>query len=892
MNITNTATAFLFLSAALAFAQTGAGVPAVTGNPKVDKLLSQMTLEEKIAMIHGAAEPPATDQGQAGYLPGIPRLGIPALRMADGPPGVLTRHPSSAETATMGLAATFSRKDAEQNGVVIGRDARALGIDVVLQPFINIDRDITFGRGYNTFGEDPVLTGQIAAAMIRGVQSQGAMAQAKHYVAYDGGNDNIVDPQTLHEIYVAPFADAVAAGVSSIMCSYNKVNGPWACGNPDTLNRILKQEIGFQGFVTSDWGATHATDFVNNGLDLEMPGTTGFIPPYFLAEPPPPFKPPARNAGFDMGDAGFGGAVPEEPKPEPFHFSFPKAAPPVGMLKAVETGLVKEETITRAVGRILFEMDKFGLLDGQDRHGFTPVSPETNAPIVRKTADDAAVLLKNEDGALPLKASDLESLALIGPGALQTIAVGEPGEKSLGFSARQIGTFEALRKLAPEAHVTAAVADDMTGVPVPASALSHDGHPGLLRTDPKTNATEVAADIDFTNGNGKALPAGSSWKWTGTLTVPSAGSYMINLQMLGTTAGLSIDGKRVGGVGSHTGNIHGNIVMAGEHNIVPTPDGLDNLRRRVELTAGAHTIALTSTADISGDPVQLRLAWTTPERQKSAYADVIAAAKAAKTAVVFAWGRGRPVFGIPGDQNQLIEDVAAVNPNTIVVLNVSQPVALPWLGKVKAVLQMWFPGDEGGWATADVLLGRVSPAGRLPFTWMKAMEQAPANDPKHPERSAKGVGGKTTYGEGVNVGYRWFDKNNIEPLFPFGYGLSYTKFEYSDLKVARAADGGLDVSFRLRNAGSVTSDEVPQVYLAAPGRAPQGAQFAPRALAAFDRVNVPAGETRDVTLHVPRRGLEYWSTEQDKWALAAGARMVHVGASSRDLRLQAETVIE
>src|ERR1700690_4459798 len=610
MKITSTATAFLFLSTTLAFAQTGA-IPAVTGNPKVDKLLSQMTLAEKIAMIHGAAEPPATDQGQAGYLPGIPRLGIPSLRMADGPPGVLTRHPSTAETATMGLAATFSRADAEQNGVVIGRDARALGIDVVLQPFINIDRDITFGRGYNTFGEDPVLTGQIAAAMIRGVQSQGAMSQAKHYVAYDGGNDNIVDQQTLHEIYVAPFVDAVAAGGSSIMCSYNKVNGPWACGNPDTLNKILKQEIGFQGFVTSDWGATHATDFVNQGLDLEMPGTTGFIPPYFLPEPAPAFKPPARHAGFDMGDAGFEGAAPEEPKPEPFHFDFPKAAPPVGMLKAVETGLVKEVTITRAVGRILFEMDKFGLLDGQDRHGFTPVSPEANAPIVRKTADDAAVLLKNEGGALPLKASDLESLALIGPGALQTIAVGEPGEKSLGFPARQIGNFDALRKLAPAAHGTAAVADDMTGVPIPASALS------LMRTDPKTSATEVAAQIDYTNGNGKALPAGSSWTWAGELKVPSAGSYFLNLQMLGTTAALTIDGKRVGGVGSHSGNIHGNIVMAGEHNIVPTPDALDNLRRRVDLTAGAHTIAVTSTADISGEPVQLRLNWTTPEQQKS-----------------------------------------------------------------------------------------------------------------------------------------------------------------------------------------------------------------------------------------------------------------------------------
>jgi beta-glucosidase len=863
-----------------ALAQTS--VPVVTGNARVDKLLSQMTLDEKIAMIHGDAEPPDTDQGQPGFWRGLPRLGIPSLRMADGPPGVLTRLPSTAPTSTMGLAATFSREDAEQNGVVIGRDARAQGIDVILQPFINIDRDITFDRGYNTYGEDPVLTGQIGAALIRGAQSQGIMAQAKHYVAYDGGNNNFVDQQTLHEIYVAPFVDAVAAGVSSIMCSYNRVNGASACGNSDTQIKILKEEIGFQGFITSDWGATHATDFIDHGLDLEMPGT-GFTPTYFKAEPPPPPKPLPAN--FDFGDAGFGGAVPEEPPPGRFNFNFPKAPPAVGMLNAVKSGLVTEDTITRAVGRILVQMDKFGFLDGKGKHDVTPIPEEADALIVRKTGADAAVLLKNDGGVLPLKADDLASLAMIGPGAGQTIAVGEPGEKALGIPARQIGAVEALRELAPDAHVTYAVADDMTGVAIPASALS------LTRTGTGA-AAQADAQLDFTRANGKALPAGSSWQWTGTLTVPETGSYLVNLQLLGTVGTLNIDGKQVSHTGNHMGNMHGNVLHAGEHNIVPTPDGLDNMRRRIKLTAGQHALSVTTTADVSGNPVQVRLAWVTPEQQKANYDAAIAAAKQAKTAVVFAWSRGRPAFGIPGDQNKLIEDVAAVNPNTIVVLNVSQPVALPWLSKVKGVLQMWFPGDEGGWATADVLTGRVSPAGRLPFTWMKALDQGLANDPAHPERSSKGVDGKTTYSEGVDVGYRWFDKNNIEPLFPFGFGLSYTKFEYSDLKVSRADDGGLDVSFGLHNAGTVSSDEVPQVYLAAPSRPPRGAQFAPRALAAFDRVSVPAAETKVVTIHVPLRRLQYWSTAQSKWALATGSRVVHVGASSRDLRLQAGMAIE
>jgi beta-glucosidase len=266
----------------------------------------------------------------------------------------------------------------------------------------------------------------------------------------------------------------------------------------------------------------------------------------------------------------------------------------------------------------------------------------------------------------------------------------------------------------------------------------------------------------------------------------------------------------------------------------------------------------------------------------------IAAAKKAKTAVVFVWTRLTPVFGLPGDQDKLVEEVAAVNPNTVVVLNTSQPVALPWVDKVKGVVEMWWPGDEGGWSTANVLLGKVSPAGRLPVTWAKALTDYAATDPAHPERSKKGVDGKTTYSEGVNVGYRWFDKQDLEPLFPFGYGLSYTTFEYSGLKTARAEDGGVDVTVQIRNTGSVDSDEVAQVYLGAPATAPEGVQFPVRALVAFDRVHVPAGQTRTVTAHVPIRQLQYWSTKEQKWVTATGARTLSAGGSSRSLPLHAE----
>ena len=798
-------------------------------------------------MLDGSDENPATFQGQAGYLAGVPRLGIPSMRFADGPPGVLTRVPSTALTATMGLAATFSREDARQNGIVIARDARSLGIDVVLQPFINMDRDLKFARGYNTFGEDPLLTGQIGAAEIEGIQSQGIMAQAKHYVGYDGGTDVVIPAQALHEIYVAPFADAVRAGVSSIMCSYNKINGPYACNNPDTLITILRNQVGFRGFVTSDWGANHTPYFVKDGLDLEMPG--------------PMVK--------DM---------------------------PQELRAAVDSGTVSEAEIDRAVGHILCQMDRFGLLDGKTKHTITPIDTAFDAPVVEKTGEDAAVLLRNDDHALPLTADDLHSLALIGPGAGQTMAIGIPDEKAVGIPSHQIGPYYALKKDTandPQVHLRYAVADDMTGVPIPAAFLTHDGQPGLERKSGKDGSSEVDPQISFAISSRNALPANTSATWSGALNVPHAGSYWLYLQNLGCFASLTLDGKKLVSNEEMVG--HGVVTQAGQDNVLPTTDGLDDLRVKIQLTAGSHPIVVSVQPDSSNQPMQVRLSWVTPEQQKANYDAAIAAAKQSHMAIVFAWSADDPVFHLPGDQDQLIAEVAAVNPNTVVVLNASQPVAMPWLSKVKAVLLMWFPGDQGGWSTADVLLGKVSPAGRLPFTWPQRLDQGVAEDPAHPERESHDEEGqgKTVYSEGIFMGYRWYDEQKLQPLFPFGYGLSYSHFAYSHLHVDRAADGGLDVRFDLRNDGPVSSDEVPQVYLDAPEHDPGGGvQFAVRALAAFDRIHLAAAESREVTLHVPRRSLEYWSASANQWMLATGPRTVRVGASSRDLRLAAMTDIE
>lgn len=309
-------------------------------------------------------------------------------------------------------------------------------------------------------------------------------------------------------------------------------------------------------------------------------------------------------------------------------------------------------------------------------------------------------------------------------------------------------------------------------------------------------------------------------------------------------------------------------------------------------TAGPHQLQVITTADLSGDPVQVRLAWVTPEERRANYDAAITAAKNARTAVVFIWSRGKPFFnGLPGDQEKLLDDVLAVNSNTIVVINSQHPFAMPWFGKVRAVLDMWFPGDEGGWATASLLLGKASPAGRLPITWPKSIDDNIGNDPRHPERSGKGVDGKATYTEGLNIGYRYYEAEKKEPMFPFGYGLAYTKFEYSGVTTAKAIDGGLDVTFTLKNAGKADSDEVAQVYLDAPKQQPAGVQFAVKALAGFERVTLKAGESRKVTVHVPSRSLEYWSTAEKKWKKATGERTVHVGASSRDLRLNVDVSV-
>lgn len=796
--------------AALALLATPVGLARAD---RVDALLAALTLDEKVALLHGAEDPltaiGSRAQRGAGYLPGVARLGIPPLRLTDGPAGIRTGLPATAMPAPIALAASFDVALARRFGAVLGREARANNQDVVLGPMVDIARVPVAGRSFETLGEDPLLAGRIAAAEVAGIETQGVIATVKHLVAntqedHRQAVDARVDGRTLREIYLPVFA---AAGASAVMCGYHKVNGVPACENAALLDGLLRGELGVRGFIVSDWGATHSTlPSLAAGLDLEM------------------------WSGRHFG----------------------------GLAELVRAGVVTEARLDQSVRRILAAMARVGLLDGE-RDG--EVDHALHRRIALEVALAGAVLLRNEGGVLPLQRG--VRVAVIGPSAARPLTGGGGSSRVPAPDARS--ALDALRERFGDA-ITYAIGHELDGEVVPATALRD------LRGQPAT--------LDLT------LPPGTRWRWTGRLTAPATGLYELRLQagplgqdvaspwVEGGRAWLRLDGFTVAEAGG---------IFGGGAGLLPTADGLGNAVARLHLDAGA-THRVTVTAEVhSRVPLRLRLAWITPDLRERRIAEAAAAARAADVAVVFAFdeageGRDRPSLALPGAQDRLIAAVAAANPRTVVVLSTAGPVLMPWLGRTAAVLQTWYPGVEGGPATAALLCGEASPSGRLPMTF----PADPARTPVSPPERYPGRDGVASYDEGVLVGYRWYDAQRETPLFPFGHGLGYARFAYDDLRVAQVGDA-IEASFRLRNDGPVAAAEVPQLYVGPPGTAP--VPMPPRALADFTRIRLAPGESRIVTLRAEPRSLSYWSETAGRWELATGERPVWIGASSRDLRL-------
>lgn len=856
----------VFVLVAVSVGLLGPLAASVSGEPaayadrsRVERLLAAMTVDEKLALLRGGVHwlsgPVDPDSvGEDGYIPGVPRLGIPPLRLTDGPAGVRITQPTTALPAPVSLAATFSPTMASDYGKVLGREAYATTIDVLYAPMVNLVRVPQAGRNFETLGEDPFVVAALAVAETRGIQSEGVIATPKHFAENNQESQrhtiNVnIDERSLREMELRGFETVVKAGAGSLMCAYNKVNGVPACQSPELLTRILRKEWGFSGWVLSDYGANHSsTTALQAGLDME------FMSEWFAALKP-----------------------------------------------TIEAGDVPVASLDEAVRHILTTMDRFGRLRNASARGARvlsrsqiPIDVEASARVSLDVAERGAVLLKNE-GALPLRQDDLRSLAVIGPAAGVLLASGEGSSHITGRREREKSPLTALRERAgADAQITYSPGIDLDGVLIPASVLSppEGGGTGLLRTDSVTGTTQLDPQIDFTGQ--RRLPPHSNLTWTGKLTVASAGEYEIKVQ-----TNPKEDHQFIGGIGTLTLDgklIAATIPLPGKNlDLMTTVDGMSNASARVTLTTGAHTIEVVGTTaglppyPASESPLQIRLAWVTPQMRRNALDAAVAAAKSARSVLVFAHdesteGYDRPNLSLPLEQDQLITAVARANPRTTVVLFTGDSVLMPWLDQVNGVLEMWYPGQEGGYATADLLLGKANPGGKLPVTFPRNETELPSAAPER----YPGVDGQESYSEGVFLGYRWYDAHNEQPLFPFGHGLSYTRFRYSDLTI-QPSKTGLNVSFRVSNSGKVAGIEVPQVYLGPPDGQP--VPMASRQLVGFEAIKLAPGESRRLSIPIGVRELSYWSVATHGWVVAAGKRAVVVGSSSRDLRLQAVTTV-
>ncbi len=818
-------------AAATACPWVGSAAPAAT---RAAEVLANMTLDDKLAMVDGTGYTSGT-AGYVGQIAANPRLCIPALNLEDGPQGVADGVPGVTQLpAPVALAAAFDPALAQEYGSVVGSEEHGKGADVNLGPTVNIVRDPRWGRAFESYGEDPYLSGQTAVGFIDGVQSQDVMSQVKHYAVYNqetnrntAADDAVVSERAVQEIYLPQFYAAVTQGhAASVMCSYSSVNGEFACQNSDLLG-ILDSQWRFPGFVTSDWGATHSTvASALAGLDLSMPGGTLLGPDYYGA----------------------------------------------ALKTAVQAGQVPMSTLNDMVSRILLEMFRFGLFDHPPTGSLTAtVTTPAHAQTGQNVAEAGTVLLKNDGNVLPLSGQSGQDIAVIGSDAGQYALTSGGGSAGVippytvtpvqGITKRAASAGDSVSYAQGDVPAQGALAT------VPASAFPS----GLTATYYNNTtftgtpaATGKVSDVDLSPA-GQSPASGvnaTGWsvKLTGTIKLPAAGSYALSLSLTGA-ASVTVNGQSV--FASQTG--FGSVTRA-----------------TVTLPAGTASIEVDYADTIPFGSDGITLGWQPPA---NLLAQAVAAAKKASVAVVFASnyeteGADLTTIDLPASENQLISAVAAANPNTVVVLNTGSAVTMPWLDQVKGVVEAWYPGQNDGDAIAAVLFGDVNPSGKLPVTFPQSLAQVPATT----AAQWPGTGGTVQYSEGILVGYRWYTTKGIAPLFPFGYGLSYTSFSYSHLVVAPGRGGGYQVSADVTNTGERAGADVAQLYVGDPASTGEPAEQ----LKGYQRVTLRPGQTTRVTFTVSRNDLAWWNGH---WEVSSGTYALMVGDSSADLPLTAHVEV-
>ena len=808
---------------------------------RIEELLKQMTLEEKVSMVSGSGPWHST---------GIERLGIPPIKVTDGPNGARGDGISGAAATCFpvgsALAATWDTELIQQVGKTLGVEAKSKSSQVLLGPTINIHRVPLGGRHFECYSEDPYLTGRLAVAFTKGVQSVQVGVSLKHYVCNDTeynrhAASSEVTERALREIYLLPFEMAVKeANAWTVMSAYNRINGVFASSHNELLTEILKNEWGFKGFVVSDWGACLETvNNANGGLDLEMPG-------------------PARTMGNNL-------------------------------LEAVNNGEVEESTIDDKIRRLLWVTINSGKMDSPlEKDEFYDDSP-ANRDLARRTAADGMVLLKN-DGVLPLKKDLLKKVAVIGPNAeVGTIQGGGSSGVRTGY---EVHPLTAIREFLGDQSEIVFEKGCLTHKYLPAAdrsclkAKSFD-EPGLsgeffrnvdFSGEPEETRVDRRSKISWFGAFGGDLGSVVSGRqfsvrFSGVFTPKESGVHTFGLMSAGYSR-MFIDSKEI--IDNWTQQTRGESFYA---------TGTIEERAEVELEAGrGYDLVIEYKRDETVLVAGLQYG-ILPPIPSDLLERAATTAENADAAILIVgtngdWeteGNDRKDMSLPGRQIELIEKVCQANQNSVVVLNACGPVDMPWFDSAPAVLQSWFPGQEFGHAMVDILFGKTNPSGKMPTTIPKRLEDTPAFTTYPGEQN------RLLYGEDLFVGYKWYEKREIDPLVPFGHGLSYTTFQYGELVIGSKQKRGEEFTAQIdiTNTGSVAGKEVVQLYV----RDIESSFMRPnKELKAFKKIRLEPGETQLVTFTLNNRSLAFWDRREQNWTAELGEFELQAGSSSQDIR--------
>lgn len=809
----------------------------------IEELIFKMTLEEKVNMCH------ANSKFTSG---GVPRLNIEELSMSDGPHGVrseikrdewvcLNREEDKCTylPTESALAATFNPDLARKFGEVLGSEARYRGKDIILGPGINIMRTPLCGRNFEYLSEDPVVISKMAPEIVKGIEEQDVSSCVKHFALnnqeLDRSGVNIeLSNRALNEIYLKGFYSAIIeGGASSVMGAYNKYKGQHLCHNGYLVNDVLKDKWGFKGVYLSDWNGCHNTDeAINSGLDIEM-GTEKPYNEYYLAD---------------------------------------------AFLEKAKTDLKVREILddkVRRILRLMFSINKFS--PERKKGEFNTIKHQK---IAYDIASEAMVLLKNEDNILPLKLKQGQKILVIGENAVKTHAEG--GSSSGIRPLYEVTPFEGIKnRFGSICEVEYESGNfNLSGNPIPTQNL------GIIETGAGVRAFKLTT-IRETGGEIQKKTAYSadaviedktadSYILEFGIDAPKNGKYLFRIK---STVGvrLVIDGKEV--LNQQTNRWNATRGICTEYDYA------------VSLAEGKPSdFKLYMSNEVKNAIFDLK--WITPYDMENISGENEFFEKVKNADYVIycggldhsldTEGADRRNMELPAKQIMMIEKIAGQNKNLILVLTAGSPIEMPWIDKVKAVLWMWYAGMEGGNALADILIGKVNPSGKMPFTSPQRYEDCPvARYGEYKKRNCR-------YNEDIFVGYRGFEKDGIKPLFPFGYGLSYADFKYSNLKVL-TENGGITVSFDIENLSNVTAKETALVFV---GETLPSVKRPKKELMNFEKIELKGGEKKQISLFVPKKDMSYYDEDISDFKFETGEYNIFVGSSAEDIQLVTKKNIE